>query len=97
MKKKPVPHERRRMGSVEVTREEILAAIRASQLPAKKGFRLIDMALELNVSDRTALRYLGILSRAGRLEHVPMDVVTINGRVHRVVGYRIKSAGKGVA
>lgn len=76
---------------MKISTEEVLAAIREASPKLGDGFRLVDLADELGVSERTANGYLRQLTKAGQLEVVPMRVHAINGRMVRVMGYRLKA------
>lgn len=82
---------------MKINAEEIIAALAAYRSPEDRPagvFTVREGALASGIGDRTFTKFLQGMKAAGRLENVPITTEALNGRLCRVVAYRIKPAAK---
>ena len=80
------------MPRVELTQDEVLQALQeAMAKPARPegAFRVVELAESLGLTERSILKYLHKLQRVGRLLAVPITVTRLDGKVQRVMGYKL--------
>lgn len=82
---------------MKISTEEIVAALAAYRSPEDRPagvFTVKEGAAAARLGDRTFTKFLQSMKDAGRLETVPITTEALNGRLCRVVAYRIKPAAK---
>lgn len=82
---------------MKISTEEIVAALAAYRGTPERPegvFTVREGAAASGLGDRTFTKFLHSMRAAGRLENVPIMTEALNGRLCRVVAYRIKPAAK---
>lgn len=83
------------MARLELTQDEVLQALQdAMAKPSRPegAFRVVELSEALGLTERSVLKYLHKLQRADRLAAVPITVTRLDGKVQRVMGYKLKAS-----
>lgn len=68
---------------------QALAGVMAKPSRPEGAFRVVELSDALGLTERSVLKYLHKLSHAGRLAAVPITVTRLDGKVQRVMGYKL--------
>lgn len=85
------------MSRIEIRQDEVLQALQdAMAKPARPegAFRVVELADALGLTERSILKYLHKLHHAGRLAAVPITLTRLDGKVQRVMGYKLVKTPK---